>query len=113
MSPAEWTTLANVVGAVLTSVLVAITTAILTRAQTEKVKAETTKILKEVRPNGGGSSHDAIMRELGAVKSLQQTHHSLLTAHVTESTADRAAIHLVIDAKPWVKSPNSPQPWAE
>ena len=111
MTPAEWTVLINAAGAVLTAVIVAASTATLQRVQARKITAETDAIRAdlaavrhEVTPNSGTSSHDALVRRLDhlrdkveSVRQLQEVQGDLITAHVAESTADRALLHAAVE----------------
>lgn len=111
MTPGEWTLLINAGSAGLTAVLVGLTTWMLQRAQTAKVRAETQQILREVRPNGGSSSHDKIMTQIKTVQQITEMQGNLLGTHIAESTADRRALHQahrelqeLLDARPWDSS---------
>lgn len=111
MTPAEWTVLANAAGALLTALIVAVSTALLQRqqarkitAETDAIRAEVAAVKHEVTPNSGSSSHDALVRRLDhlhstveAVRELQEVQGDLISAHVAESTADRALLHAAVE----------------
>ena len=111
MTPAEWTVLINAAGAVLTALIVAASTALLQRqqarkitAETDAIRAEVAAVKHEVTPNSGTSSHDALVRRIDhlrdrveAVRQLQEVQGDLITAHVSESTQDRALLHSAIE----------------
>lgn len=101
MSPAEWTALLVAASGLLTGALATLGNFLLQRAQARKLAADTQQILKEVRPNGGSSSHDKLQESIAGVMALQEAQGALLTVHIAESAADRKAIHNMIDHRPW------------
>lgn len=50
------------------------------------------------KPNGGGSSHDEIMRELKAIRQEQALHANALSEHIELSTSDRAELRDLVES---------------